>query len=98
MIRKNPAGVYSAKASNRAEVIHSMVEHVTGLGLVKDQSWLEAWNVFGTVEHYGASTTTRLVLFEFFNRFLRGTGRVFRPLAPPAGVLAEQPVAMSPPT
>jgi V/A-type H+-transporting ATPase subunit I len=28
--------------------------------------------------------TTRLVLFEFFNRFLRGTGRVFRPLpAPP---------------
>jgi V/A-type H+-transporting ATPase subunit I len=29
--------------------------------------------------------TTRLVLFEFFNRFLVGTGRVFRPLeAPPA--------------
>jgi V/A-type H+-transporting ATPase subunit I len=29
--------------------------------------------------------TTRLVLFEFFNRFLRGTGRVFSPLpAPPA--------------
>ena len=29
--------------------------------------------------------TTRLVLFEFFNRFLRGTGRVFNPLpAPPA--------------
>ncbi|NBC49264.1 MAG: ATPase [Gammaproteobacteria bacterium] len=29
--------------------------------------------------------TTRLVLFEFFNRFLQGTGRVFRPLpAPPA--------------
>jgi V/A-type H+-transporting ATPase subunit I len=29
--------------------------------------------------------TTRLVLFEFFNRFLRGTGRIFRPLpAPPA--------------
>jgi V/A-type H+-transporting ATPase subunit I len=29
--------------------------------------------------------TTRLVLFEFFNRFLRGSGRVFRPLpAPPA--------------
>jgi V/A-type H+-transporting ATPase subunit I len=29
--------------------------------------------------------TTRLVLFEFFNRFLRGTGRLFRPLpAPPA--------------
>jgi V/A-type H+-transporting ATPase subunit I len=27
--------------------------------------------------------TTRLVLFEFFNRFLRGTGRVFRPLPPP---------------
>lgn len=26
---------------------------------------------------------TRLVLFEFFNRFLRGTGRVFRPLPPP---------------
>jgi excisionase family DNA binding protein len=30
------------RASNRAEVIHTMVEHVTGLGLVKDQSWLEA--------------------------------------------------------
>jgi V/A-type H+-transporting ATPase subunit I len=28
--------------------------------------------------------TTRLILFELFNRFLRGTGRVFRPLpAPP---------------
>jgi len=27
--------------------------------------------------------TTRLVLFEFFIRFLRGTGRVFRPLAAP---------------
>ena len=33
--------------------------------------------------------TTRLVLFEFFNRFLRGTGRVFRPLpAPPVMVEA----------
>jgi V/A-type H+-transporting ATPase subunit I len=33
--------------------------------------------------------TTRLVLFEFFNRFLRGSGRVFRPLpAPPALVEA----------
>ncbi len=30
---------------------------------------------------------TRLVLFEFFNRFLTGTGRVFKPLpAPPATV------------
>jgi V/A-type H+-transporting ATPase subunit I len=27
--------------------------------------------------------TTRLVLFEFFNRFLRGSGRVFEPLPPP---------------
>jgi V/A-type H+/Na+-transporting ATPase subunit I len=27
--------------------------------------------------------TTRLVLFEFFARFLRGEGRVFRPLLPP---------------
>ena len=27
--------------------------------------------------------TTRLLLFEFFVRFLRGTGRVFRPLPPP---------------
>jgi len=27
--------------------------------------------------------TTRLVLFEFFTRFLRAEGRVFRPLAPP---------------
>lgn len=31
--------------------------------------------------------TTRLVLFEFFNRFLRGTGRVFRPLPPPPALV-----------
>ncbi len=31
--------------------------------------------------------TTRLVLFEFFNRFLRGTGRVFRPLPSPPVVV-----------
>jgi len=40
--------------------------------------------------------TTRLVLFEFFNRFLRGTGRVFQPLAPPSGLLAGQPTATPP--
>jgi V/A-type H+-transporting ATPase subunit I len=28
--------------------------------------------------------TTRLVLFEFFIRFLRGTGRTFRPLTAPS--------------
>jgi V/A-type H+-transporting ATPase subunit I len=28
--------------------------------------------------------TTRLILFEFFIRFLQGSGRAFRPLAPPA--------------
>jgi V/A-type H+-transporting ATPase subunit I len=28
--------------------------------------------------------TTRLVLFEFFIRFLRGTGRPFRPITPPS--------------
>jgi V/A-type H+-transporting ATPase subunit I len=28
--------------------------------------------------------TTRLVLFEFFARFLRAEGRVFVPLVPPA--------------
>jgi V/A-type H+-transporting ATPase subunit I len=33
--------------------------------------------------------TTRLVLFEFFNRFLRGTGRVFRPLPVPPAVVQE---------
>ena len=32
--------------------------------------------------------TTRLVLFEFFNRFLRGSGRVFRPLPIPPGLAA----------
>lgn len=32
--------------------------------------------------------TTRLILFEFFNRFLRGTGRVFRPLPPPPPVVS----------
>ncbi len=31
--------------------------------------------------------TTRLILFEFFNRFLRGTGRAFRPLPPPPTVV-----------
>jgi V/A-type H+-transporting ATPase subunit I len=32
--------------------------------------------------------TTRLVLFEFFNRFLRGSGRVFMPLPAPPAVVA----------
>jgi V/A-type H+-transporting ATPase subunit I len=32
--------------------------------------------------------TTRLVLFEFFNRFLVGTGRVFRPLPAPSATLS----------
>jgi V/A-type H+-transporting ATPase subunit I len=27
--------------------------------------------------------TTRLILFEFFIRFMHGTGRMFRPLAAP---------------
>ncbi len=31
--------------------------------------------------------TTRLVLFEFFMRFLKGEGRVFRPIAPPPDLL-----------
>lgn len=31
--------------------------------------------------------TTRLILFEFFNRFMRGSGRVFRPLPPPPSVV-----------
>jgi V/A-type H+-transporting ATPase subunit I len=35
--------------------------------------------------------TTRLVLFEFFNRFLRGTGRVFRPLTSPPSVVTGAP-------
>ncbi len=29
----------------------------------RDQSWLEAWNAFATLEHYGRRNTTRLVLF-----------------------------------
>jgi V/A-type H+/Na+-transporting ATPase subunit I len=33
--------------------------------------------------------TTRLVLFEFFTRFLEATGRVFRPLPPPPSTLQE---------
>jgi V/A-type H+-transporting ATPase subunit I len=32
--------------------------------------------------------TTRLILFEFFIRFLRGTGRTFRPLAAPESEVA----------
>jgi V/A-type H+-transporting ATPase subunit I len=32
--------------------------------------------------------TTRLILFEFFIRFLRGTGRMFRPLAVPGSEIA----------
>jgi len=35
--------------------------------------------------------TTRLVLFEFFVRFFKGTGRPFRPLAPPPDVLNAPP-------
>jgi V/A-type H+-transporting ATPase subunit I len=35
--------------------------------------------------------TTRLVLFEFFIRFLRGEGRALRPLAQPRGGLHETP-------
>ncbi len=31
--------------------------------------------------------TTRLVLFEFFTRFLHGRGRVFRPLQPPPAIV-----------
>ena len=33
--------------------------------------------------------TTRLVLFEFFTRFLEAQGRVFRPLPPPPSTLQE---------
>jgi V/A-type H+-transporting ATPase subunit I len=33
--------------------------------------------------------TTRLILFEFFMRFLFGTGRAFRPLSPPPFVSQE---------
>jgi V/A-type H+-transporting ATPase subunit I len=33
--------------------------------------------------------TTRLVLFEFFARFLQGQGRIFRPLPPPPSTLQE---------
>ncbi len=29
----------------------------------RDQSWVEMWNYFGTVEHYGDRSTLRLVLF-----------------------------------
>jgi len=35
--------------------------------------------------------TTRLVLFEFFARFLEAQGRVFRPLPPPPSSLREIP-------
>ena len=35
--------------------------------------------------------TTRLVLFEFFARFLEAQGRVFRPLPPPPSGLQESP-------
>jgi V/A-type H+-transporting ATPase subunit I len=34
---------------------------------------------------------TRLVLFEFFIRFLRGEGRTFRPLAAPPGGPQQKP-------
>ena len=36
--------------------------------------------------------TTRLILFEFFVRFLRGEGRMFRPLHPPAPFAQAAPV------
>jgi V/A-type H+-transporting ATPase subunit I len=35
--------------------------------------------------------TTRLVLFEFFTRFLATRGREFRPLRPPSFSLEEKP-------
>ena len=35
--------------------------------------------------------TTRLVLFEFFTRFLQAQGRVFRPLPPPPSSFRESP-------
>jgi V/A-type H+-transporting ATPase subunit I len=35
--------------------------------------------------------TTRLVLFEFFARFLTGAGRPFHPLAPPPSLVAGEP-------
>lgn len=35
--------------------------------------------------------TTRLLLFEFFVRFLKGTGRTFRPLPPPFAPSPQQP-------
>ena len=35
--------------------------------------------------------TTRLVLFEFFARFLEAQGRVFRPLPPPPSSFQESP-------
>jgi V/A-type H+-transporting ATPase subunit I len=38
-----------------------------------------------------AIQTTRLVLFEFFVRFLEGTGRVFRPLSPPVPLARGEP-------
>lgn len=41
-----------------------------------------------------AIQTTRLLLFEFFARFLQGTGREFRPLPPPLRL----PAAPRPPT
>ena len=34
--------------------------------------------------------TTRLILFEFFIRFMRGEGRVFKPILPPPAVTAGQ--------
>jgi V/A-type H+-transporting ATPase subunit I len=34
--------------------------------------------------------TTRLVLFEFFIRFLKGTGRMFHPLTVPTKSVVEQ--------
>jgi V/A-type H+-transporting ATPase subunit I len=35
--------------------------------------------------------TTRLVLFEFFVRFLQGSGRAFRPLTTPAAAAELHP-------
>ena len=40
--------------------------------------------------------TTRLVLFEFFIRFLKGTGRMFQPLSAPTNP-ATQPTRRSKP-
>ena len=62
------------------ETLARSAEHVVVIALILVTGNLIVLALEGLVV---TVQTTRLILFEFFIRFLRGTGRTFRPLAAP---------------